>query len=114
MKPTMQQIDDRHWRIEFDEQEAKGVIDLQAGAFGLDIRANGMLLGLVDLFGASPVGNNENNPHPQLVIDNGDTGNDLVGYVKMYPGGNVIVVNPNAEEIDERAFGYTSNPGETE
>jgi hypothetical protein len=114
MKPIMQEIDDRHWKITFEESGAKGVVDLYAGAYGLDIRVNGMQLGLVDLFSASPSGYTENNPYPQFVVDDGDTGNDVLAFVKLFPGGTVVKINEDAEEIDERAFGYTSNPAEKE
>lgn len=112
-KPAMKQIDDETWEIAFNQPEAKGVIRLTAGAYGLDIKVDGVTLGLVDLFGMSSVGDETANYKlPQFVIDDGDSGNDSIGFIRMHPGGALVCISDSAEEINRRVFGYTSNPGE--
>ena len=108
--PVMEEVSAGNWRIEFDGPEAKGVITLYAGGYGLSFDVNGRNMGLIDLFHLSPAHDDDGAKYPQLVVDNGDYG-DAVAFCKLMPEGMRISFEFGVQElasgkVGERIYGY--------
>jgi len=77
----------------FDEQEAKGDIVVERGAYGLYIWVDGECLALIDLFYLSPANDNEepHKKHPAIhLYQPGE--DDALGSVHWYPDRTEIMM----------------------
>lgn len=64
--------------MEWDEQEAKGRVKIEEGAYGPWISVDGRCVAMIDLFHQTEDGEDEHGRYPQVVIYNGDDYDDPV------------------------------------